>query len=443
MKKNRSHVVALVGFMLMLATFPYGVVGLESRQSDQALEIDRRAAEIESKVIAWRRDFHQHPELSNREIRTSRIVAEHLRGLGIETRTAVAHTGVVGTLRGSRQGPVVALRADMDALPVTEELDLPFASKDRTIYNGREVGVMHACGHDMHTAILMGVAEVLAGLRTEIPGTVKFIFQPAEEGAPDGEEGGAGLMIREGALENPKPEAVFGLHVFPGRLGQISYRPGGIMAASDTLRIVVRGSQTHGAQPWRGVDPIVVASQIALGLQTIVSRQVDITEAPAVITIGSIHGGVRHNIIPDSVELAGTIRSFDIAMQSDLHERIRRTAEMVAEAAAATAEVQISRGNPVTHNDPGLTKRMVPTLERILGTDLVRLTPPRTVSEDFSLYQKQIPGMFFFLGITPKGSDPAAAAPNHSPRFYADESALTTGVRALAHLAVDFIRQGR
>ncbi len=443
MERNRGRVGALVGVALVLAACPHGIVAFEGRRSDHASEIDRRAVEIEGKVVAWRRDFHRHPELSNREFRTSRIVADHLRSLGIETRTAVAHTGVVGTLRGGKPGPVVALRADMDALPVKEELDLPFASKARATYNGREVGVMHACGHDMHTAILMGVAEVLAGLRAELPGTVRFIFQPAEEGAPDGEEGGAALMIREGALENPKPEAIFGLHVFPDPLGQISYRPGGIMAASDTLRIVVRGSQTHGAQPWRGVDSIVVASQIALGLQTIVSRQVDITKAPAVITIGSIHGGVRHNIIPDFVELAGTIRSFDPAAQLDMHERIRRSAEMIARAADATAQVEILRGNPVTYNDPKLTERMIPTLVRVFGRDSVLLTPPRTVSEDFSLYQKQIPGMFLFLGITPEGSDPAAAAPNHSPRFYAEERALTTGVRALTHLAVDFIMRDR
>ncbi len=443
MEKNRGFIGAFAGFVLALAVCPHRVVALEGRQANLAAEIDRRAAEIEGKVVAWRRDLHQNPELSNREFRTSRIVADHLRSVGMEIRTAVAHTGVVGTLRGGRPGPVVALRADMDALPVTEELDLPFASKARATYDDREVGVMHACGHDMHTAILMGVAEVLAGLRAQLPGTVKFIFQPAEEGAPDGEKGGADLMISEGALENPEPEAIFGLHIFPDPLGQISYRPGGIMAASDTLRIVVRGSQTHGAQPWRGVDTIVVASQIALGLQTIVSRQIDLTEAPAVITIGSIHGGVRHNIIPDSVELAGTIRSFDPAMQEDLHERIRRTAEMIARAAAATAQVEILKGNPVTYNDPKLTERMVPTLVRIFGRGSVLLTPPRTVSEDFSLYQKQIPGMFFFLGITPEGDDPVAAAPNHSPRFYADEGALTTGVRALAHLAVDFITQGR
>ena len=402
-------------------------------------EIDRRAAQVEAKVVAWRRDIHAHPELSNREVRTAQIVAEHLRGLGLEVRTGVAHNGVVGVLRGGRPGPVVALRADMDALPVTEEVDVPFASKVRTQYNGQDVGVMHACGHDAHVAILMGVAEVLAGMRRDLPGTVKFIFQPAEEGVPSGEDGGAEMMIAEGALDNPKPGAIFGLHVFPYAAGELMYRSGGVMASSDILRIVVRGRQTHGAQPWSGIDPIVVTAQIVLGLQTITSRQIDITAAPAIVTIGAVHGGVRNNIIPDSVVMIGTIRSFDAAMRRDIWARVRRTAEGIAQSAGATAAVTIDSGAPVTYNDPALTERMAPTLRRVAGSDKVGITAAKTTAEDFSRYQEKIPGLFFFLGITPPGTDPSTAAPNHSPRFFVDEAALPVGVRALAHLAVDYL----
>jgi amidohydrolase len=402
-------------------------------------EIDRRAAQIAGKVVAWRRDIHEHPELSNREVRTAQIVAEHLRALGLEVRTGVAHNGVVGVLRGGRPGPVVALRADMDALPVTEQVDVPFASKVRAMYNGQDVGVMHACGHDAHVAILMGVAEVLAGMRRDLPGTVKFIFQPAEEGVPSGEDGGAAMMIAEGALDNPKPGAIFGLHVFPYPAGELMYRPGGIMASADALRIVVRGRQTHGAQPWSGIDPIVVTSQIVLGLQTITSRQVDITAAPAIVTIGAVNGGVRNNIIPDSVVMIGTIRAFDAAMRRDIWMRVRRTAEGIAQSAGATAIVTIDSGPPVTYNDPALTERMAPTLRRVVGGDNVGISEAKTTAEDFSRYQEKIPGLFFFLGITPPGTDPHTAAPNHSPRFFVDEAALPVGVRALSHLAVDYL----
>jgi amidohydrolase len=406
-------------------------------------DIDRRASAVMDSVVAWRRDFHQHPELSNRETRTAGIVAAHLTRLGLEVRTGVARNGVVGVLRGGRPGPVVALRADMDALPVGEEVDLPFASHVRTIFNGQDVGVMHACGHDMHTAILMGVAEVLAGIRRDLPGTVVFLFQPAEEGPPPGEEGGAPLMIREGALDNPAPSAIFGLHVFSGfPVGRIQYHPGALMASSDNLRIVVRGRGSHGALPWRGVDPIVVASQVVLGLQTIVSRQVDATLSPAVITLGTIRGGVRFNIIPDSVEMMGTIRAFDQAMRLDIHERIRRTAQSIAQSAGATADVQIDLGNGVTYNDPALTARMLPTLRRVAGDSMVDLGPVTTTAEDFSAYQQRIPGIFFFVGVTPNGQDPKSAAANHSPRFFADEGALPVGVRALAHLAVDYLQGG-
>lgn len=405
-------------------------------------QIDRLAAQVEGQVIAWRRDIHEHPELSNREVRTAGVVADHLSKLGLDVRTEVAHTGVVGVLRGGKPGPVVALRADMDALPVTEAVDLPFASKVRTLYNGEEVGVMHACGHDVHTAVLMGVAQVLAQLREQLPGTVKFIFQPAEEGAPKGEQGGAELMIREGALENPRPAAIFGLHVSPKyRVGTLACRSGPIMASSDSLRLVVQGRQTHGAQPWTGVDPIVVASQIVLGLQTIVSRQSDLTEGPAVITIGSIHGGVRSNIIPEQVEMLGTVRTFVPEMRKDIHERIRQTATMIAQGAGARAEVTIDSGDPVTFNDPALTARMVPTLETVAGKAGMVTSPLVTGAEDFSYYQQQIPGMYFFLGVTSLASDPNQAAMCHSPRFCADESAITLGVRSLARLAVAYMER--
>jgi len=327
---------------------------------------------------------------------------------------------------------------------VTEEVDVPFASKVRTTYNGQEVGVMHACGHDAHTAILMGVAEVLAGMRNELPGTVKFIFQPAEEGAPAGERGGAQLMIEEGALDTPTPSAIFGLHVFPYPAGEIRYRSGGIMAAADAFRIIVKGRQTHGALPWAGVDPIVVASQIVVALQTITSRQVDLTAAPAIITVGAINGGVRFNIIPDSVVMLGTIRTFDTAMRNDIHQRMRRTAESIAQSAGATALVVIDTTTAVTYNDPALTERIVPTLRAVAGANHLVVGAPSTTAEDFSRYQQRIPGVFFFLGITPPGTDPAKVAPNHSPRFFVDEAALPTGVRVMAHLAVDYLsRPGR
>lgn len=403
--------------------------------------LDRGAAALEAKLVAWRRDFHQNPELSNREVRTAQKVAEHLKALGLEVRTGVARTGVVGVLKGGRPGGVVALRADMDALPVTEEVDVPFRSTVRAEYSGQTVGVMHACGHDVHMAILMGAAEVLAGLRAELPGTVVFLFQPAEEGPPAGEKGGAPLMIEEGALDDPKVEAVFGLHVFPFEVGSIHVRPGGIMAASDTWRLTVRGRQTHGAMPWAGVDPIVVASQIVLGMQTIVSRQIDLTQAPAVVTAGLVRGGVRFNIVPEEVTVEGTIRTFNPAMQDDIHERMRRTASGIAASAGAAAELRIERNTPVTFNDPELTARMTDSLRRVAATfePNARVT---TTAEDFAYYQEKVPGMFFFLGITPRGADPSAVHPNHSPRFYADEGALVPGVRAMASLAVDYLSGG-
>ena len=401
-------------------------------------EINQRADALEAKLIAWRRDFHLHPELSNRETRTSAIVVEHLRNLGLLVQTNIARTGVVALLHGARPGPVVALRADMDALPVAEQVDLPFASQVKTQYEGNEVGVMHACGHDAHTAILMAAVEILVGLKDKLAGSVKFIFQPAEEGPPNGEEGGAALMIKEGVLENPRPAAIFGLHVIAGMAtGKIAYRPGATMASGDTIRIKVQGRQTHGAFPWQGVDPVVLASQIVLGLQTIPSRQVDVTLEPSVLTISCIHGGVRSNIIPDHVELLGTMRTFNEAMRADIRERIKITAEKIAESAGGNAQVNIEKDYDVTINDHGLTEKMAPTLDRVAGLGNTFIAPKLTGSEDFSKYQQVIPGFFFFVGITPP--DEKHAAPNHSPHFRIDESGLKLGVRALAQLAVDYL----
>jgi amidohydrolase len=404
-------------------------------------EASEKAEAVAPRVISWRRDIHQHPELSNREFRTAKLVAAHLRALGFdEVRTGVAHTGVIGILKGGKPGGSVALRADMDALPVAEEVDLPFASKLRTTYNNHDVGVMHACGHDAHTAILMGVAEVLAALKAEIPGTVRFIFQPAEEGTPEGEKGGAEMMVAEGALDGPNPPtAIFGLHVWPGVAGNLYYRAGGIMAGSNEFTIKVRGRQTHGAVPWRGIDPVTVSAQIILALQTIPSRQMDITKAPSLITIGSIHGGVRNNIIPGEVLLDGTIRILDPSMQEDMFNRIRRTATDIASSAGAAADVNIQPGYPVTYNDPELTRKMTPTLAAAAGGANIHEMPAIMGAEDFSYYQRKIPGLYFFLGINKPGVPPEDAAPNHSPKFYVNEDALVTGVKALSALAIDYL----
>jgi len=328
----------------------------------------------------------------------------------------------------------------MDALPVGEQTGLPFASTARAEYNGQEVGVMHACGHDAHVAILMGVADVLAGIREELPGTVKFIFQPAEEGAPEGEEGGADLMIAESVLEDPRPEAIFGLHVIPSfDVGQVAFRAGGMMASADRLKIVVHGNQTHGAKPWLGTDPIVVASQIVLGLQTIASRQIDVTLAPAIITIGAINGGIRFNIIPDEVEMIGTIRALDTDMQLDIHDRIRRTATDIARSAGATADVEIDLLTPVTYNDPELTRVMTPTVQAAVGSENTLETRPQTWAEDFAFYQKEIPGLYVYLGVRTPGANPDDFPANHSPRFMLDEDALVVGVKVLSYLAVDYL----
>lgn len=423
-------------WVIALGSSLSGLLGSAATLSPQ---IESRIKAVTERVVAWRRDIHQHPELGNREFRTSALVAEHLKSLGLEVRTHVAHTGVIGILRGGQPGRVVALRADMDALPVTEEVDLPFASKVRATYNGQEVGVMHACGHDAHTAILMGVAEVLAGMRADWPGTVTFLFQPAEEGAPAGEEGGAALMIREGALENPRPDAIFGLHVFPGKAGELGWRAGAFMASSDGLRITVRGRQTHGAQPWKGVDPIVVGAQIVLGLQTVVSRQTDLTRTPAVVTLGIFRGGLRSNIIPDEARLEGTIRTLDEGVRREIHRRVKETAEGIARSAGAEALVEIREGTPVTFNDPELARRMRPTLERVVGADRIQEWAAQTTAEDFSSYQRQVPGVYFYLLASPAEAASAEPAPNHSPRFFVDERVLPIGVRALAELALDFL----
>ncbi|MDA1080612.1 MAG: amidohydrolase [Gemmatimonadetes bacterium] len=395
---------------------------------------------VMEKVIAWRRDIHQHPELGNSEIRTAKLVADHLRSLGMEVRERVGKTGVVGVLKGGKPGPVVALRADMDALPVTEEVDLLFKSTVKATFNGQTVGVMHACGHDTHVAMLLGAADVLAKNKANLPGTVVFIFQPAEEGPPAGETGGASLMVAEGAISDPKPDAIFGLHVWPDEAGKITYRPKGAMSASDQLDIVVRGRQTHGAQAWRGVDPIVVSSQIIGALQTITARQTDITVAPAVVTIGMISGGIRRNIIPDSVIMQGTIRTFDEEMRKDVLMRVKRTAERIAEASGANATVTFSNGTDVVYNDPDLTDRMAPTLARA-ANGKINASGLWMPSEDFPAFTKDAPGLYIFLGVNAAGVTAEDAAPNHSPKFFVNEDALPVGVKAYVALATDYLAQ--
>lgn len=419
---------------LVLLAAPAGIAA----QSPTPLqnEIDRAIVQVEPKVIAWRRDIHQHPELSFQETRTAKLVADHLKALGLQVRTGVGGNGVVGTLVGGKPGPVVALRADMDALPVTEQVNVPFKSTVRAKYEGQDVGVMHACGHDNHVAILMGAAEVLAGMRERLPGTVRFIFQPAEEAAP---VGGAGPMIADSALENPHVAAIFGLHVWPGPLNSIIYRSGPMLGSADNFRIVVRGRQTHAAQPWGGIDPIVVGSEIVMALQTLVSRQVDITRAPAVVTVGMFNGGLRENIIPDSAIIAGTIRALDEEVHQQLIMRVKRTADAIAQASGASATARVDLGYPITANDATLTATMLPTLRRVAGADKVAEAGPVLASEDFSRFAAKVPGMFVFLGVTPPDKDWRTAPRNHSPLFEADERALPIGVRLMAGLALDYL----
>lgn len=403
-------------------------------------KIDVDAKEIEQRMIAWRRDFHQFPELSNREFRTAEKVATHLKSLGLEVQTGIAHTGVVGLLRTEKPGPVIALRADMDALPVTERNSLPFASKERTVFNGQETGVMHACGHDTHVAILMATAEILSKYKNELRGTIKFIFQPAEEGPPAGEEGGAYLMVKEGVLKNPDVDVIFGLHIQSiSPLGRITYRPAGLMAASDWFSIKVKGRQSHGSAPWMGIDPIVVSAQIIMGLQTIISRQTELTKEAAVITVGRIQSGIRENIIPEEAFMAGTIRTLDESMQQQIHEKIKRTAEKIAESAGATAEVVIEKKTPVTFNDPQLTEKMVASLRKAAGAENVIRINAVTGAEDFAFYQQKIPGFFFFVGARPPEMDPEKVPAHHTPDFMIDERGMLTGLKAMLQVTLDYM----
>lgn len=416
-----------------------------SQNKNNRTDKEKLIQQVEAKVIAWRRDFHEHPELGNSEFRTAGIVAKHLQSLGIEVKTGVAKTGVVGILKGGKPGPVVALRADMDALPVTEKVDIPFASKVRTVYNGQETGVMHACGHDSHVAILMGVAEVLAGIRKDIKGTIKFIFQPAEEGAPVGEKGGAEVMIQEGVLENPKVDVAFGLHISSlTEVGKLTYRAGGALASVNDFKVIIKGRPSHGALPWMSVDPIVIASQIVLNLQTIVSRNLDVTQNAGVVTIGSIQGGLRSNIIPEKVELLGTIRALSVEDEKMIIERIKTIVTKTAEAGGADAEIILpyTYHYPVTYNDPVLTTHMLPTLHRTAGTQNVYITPSSTVAEDFAFYQEKVPGLFIGLGGLTKGKDPLTAPSHHTPNFYLDESGFILGVTALVNIALDYMEMG-
>ncbi len=397
---------------------------------------------LEKKVIEWRRHLHQNPELSNREYKTAAYVENHLRSLGLEVETGVAHTGVVAILKGAKPGPMVALRADMDALPVTEQTGLPFASKVTTTYRGQETGVMHACGHDTHVAILMGVAEALTKQREQLQGDVMFIFQPAEEGAPEGEEGGAELMLKEGLFTKRKPDAVFGLHITSSLpAGFAGLRAGPLMASEDSFEITLMGRQTHGSRPWNGVDPIVAAAQLINATQTIVSRQVDVTKAPAVVSFGAIKGGIRSNIIPDEVELIGTIRTFDQDMRADIKQRLAKTVDLVAQTNNAQSHLHINEGYPVTMNSPELVEKYTPSLQKVFGEQRVVTTPLVTGAEDFSYYALEVPGIFFFLGGTAAGIDPEQAPSNHSPRFQIDESALALGVEALITLTLDYQQQ--
>lgn len=413
-----------------------------AQSTDRIAQVSKKADALKDQVITWRRDFHEHPELGNHEVRTSAIIAKHLQSLGMEVQTGIATTGVVGILKGGKPGPVVALRADMDGLPVTERTPVPFASKVKTTYSGHEVGVMHACGHDTHMAILMGAAQVLSSMKSELHGTVKFIFQPAEEGVEPGQKGGAEQMVKEGVLENPKVDVVFGLHInSQTEVGKITYRPGGTMAGVNDMQIIVKGRSAHGAYPWSSVDPIVVAAEIINSLQTIVSRNINVTENPAVVTIGAINGGNRSNIIPERVEMLGTLRALTPADEKQLVYRVTQIATKTAEALGATAEVKIPYSNhyPVTFNDSSLTQQMLPSLQKTAGTENVLLRPPVTGAEDFSFYQEKVPGLFIFLGGMPKGQDPIKAPSHHTPDFYIDESGFTLGVKALCNLTMDYM----
>ena len=430
-----------------MRTFPFlaSLVALAAGTAQAgvtAAELDAAVAALEPRAVEWRRDFHRHPELANREVRTSGKVAEHLRALGLEVRTGMAHTGVVAVIEGGRPGPTILLRADMDALPVTEKTDVPFRSTATGEFRGRVVGVMHACGHDAHTAILMGVAEILVKLRDRLPGKIVLVFQPAEEGVPEGERGGAPLMLEEGLLEIAKPEAAFSLHVGSSlNTGTVAIRPGPLMAGSDFFRIVVTGRQSHGSRPWQGVDAIVSAAQIVNALQAIVSRQVDITELPAVVSIGAINGGVRHNIIAESVEMLGTIRTFSPGMRQDIIDRMGRTVTSVAAATGANARLEMMPApNPVLVNDPALTARVTDSLRSVLGADAVKTSGLLTVAEDFAHIAAAVPSAYYWVGITPPSQDAKSAPDNHSDLFFVDEAGISVGMRTLLRVAVDYLQ---
>jgi amidohydrolase len=409
-------------------------------QGDMAQMVSKQAKKINNKVVEWRHHIHQNPELSNREFKTGEYIAAHLKSLGLEVKTGVAKTGVVGILKTGRPGPVVGMRADMDALPVVERVDVPFKSTVKTTYLGNEVGVMHACGHDTHVAMLMGAAEVLTGMKDQLKGTIVFVFQPAEEGAPPGEEGGAKLMVKEGLLKDLGIDVMFGTHInSQTEVGKVTYKPGGAMAAANRYVIKVKGKQTHGSQPWGGIDPITVSAQIIQGLQHIISRQTELTKEAAVISVGRIQGGVRNNIIPEEVEMIGTIRTLNEDMKKDIFEKIERTATNIAEASGAIAEVDIQEGVPVTYNDPELTQQMLPSLHKAAGENNVYLIPAKTGAEDFSYFALEVPSLFVFIGGMPKGMDPSEAAPHHTPDFFIDDSAMETGVKVYSNLAIDYL----
>ena len=427
---------------LMCTVSLFFVANVTAQSNVLRTKINLSADKIEQQVISWRRDLHEHPELGNNEVRTAALIAKELVALGIEVKTGVAHTGVVGILKGGKPGPVVALRADMDGLPVVERVPLPFASKVKTMYNGNEVGVMHACGHDTHVSILLGVATVLSGIKKELKGTVKFIFQPAEEGVMAGEEGGAEMMIKEGVLENPAVDVIFGLHInSQTEVGTIKYKPGSMYASVNDMKIIVKGKSAHGAAPWSSVDPIVVSAQIINNLQSIVSRNLNITQNAGIVTIGAINGGNRGNIIPEKVEMLGTIRALSVDDEKLLIERVRQVATKTAESAGAVAEVIIpySSHYPITFNNVALTEKMLPSLQKTAGINNVQLTVPITGGEDFSFFAQKVPGLFFFLGGMVKGGNPLTTPSHHTPDFYIDESGFKTGVQALSNLVVDYM----
>ena len=433
-------------YLLLVSAFLLSQITLNAQSNGFQNEIQTKVKGIEQKVIDWRRDIHQNPELGNREFRTAALVAKHLKSLGMEVITNVGITGVIGILKGDHPGPVVALRADMDALPVLERTPVPFASKVKAMYNGNETSVMHACGHDSHVAILMGAAEILSGMRKDLKGTVKFIFQPAEEGVPKGEEGGAELMVKEGALENPKVDVIFGLHINAQvEVGKITYRPGGMFAGVGDLKITVKAKSAHGAEPWYSIDPIVTSAQIINNLQTIVSRNVNITRNAAVVTIGSIHGGNRSNIIPEQVEMLGTVRTLSDGDEKLIFERIRQIATKTAEANGAEAIVELpySSHYPVTFNNLDLTAKMLPSLQKSAGTSNVLLIPAETGAEDFSFFANKVPGLYFYIGGLPKGQDPKTSASHHTPDFFLDESGFVLGVNAMVNLVADYMEIGK